>query len=61
MESIGFRISPKSSEYRNEWLVKNRYEGKVKLFTSNSDNPVKKEDLIPLDFPVTHMLLLAEK
>ncbi|EOQ89460.1 hypothetical protein LEP1GSC202_1481 [Leptospira yanagawae serovar Saopaulo str. Sao Paulo = ATCC 700523] len=61
LESIGFRISPKSSEYRNEWLVKNRYEGKVKLFTSNSDNPVKKEDLIPLDFPVTHMLLLAEK
>lgn len=61
LESIGFRISPQSSAYRNEWLVKNRYKGKVKLFTSYSQNPNKLEDLIPFDFPVTHMLLLAEK
>ncbi|TGM01727.1 transferase [Leptospira jelokensis] len=61
LESIGFRISPKSCEYRNEWLVQNRYEGKVKLFTSNNDNPVKAEDLMPFDLPVTHMLMLAEK
>ncbi|TGM79453.1 transferase [Leptospira bouyouniensis] len=61
LESIGFKISPNSNQYRNEWLVQNRYEGKVKLFSSQSENPNNGSELIPLDFPVTHMLMLAEK
>ncbi|ABZ92891.1 Hypothetical protein LBF_0345 [Leptospira biflexa serovar Patoc strain 'Patoc 1 (Ames)'] len=61
LESIGFKISPNSYEYRNEWLVQNRYEGKVKLFTSQSPSPQIHSELIPFDFPVTHMLMLAEK
>jgi hypothetical protein len=61
LESIGFKISPNSYEYRNEWLVQNRYEGKVKLFTSQSPSPKIHSELIPFDFPVTHMLMLAEK
>lgn len=61
LESVGFHVSPKSHVYRNEWLVENRYLGKTKIFTSEKDIPHSKEDLIPMDFPVTHMLLLAEK
>ncbi|XDD46845.1 transferase [Leptospira sp. WS39.C2] len=61
LESIGFKISNFSMDYRNEWLIKNRYEGKIKLFISNKSNPTKFSDFIPYDFPVTHMLMLAEK
>lgn len=61
LESIGFKISPNSRAYRNEWLVKNRYEGKIKLFLPRIPNPKLTADLIPFDFPVTHMLMLAEK
>lgn len=61
LKSIGFKISKHSKAYRNEWLVKNRYEGKVKLFTSDVMTPTQFSELLPMEFPVTHMLMLAEK
>ncbi|TGL86272.1 transferase [Leptospira congkakensis] len=61
LESVGFQVSHQSHSYRNEWLVENRYLGKTKIFTSSKDIPKSQEDLVPMDFPVTHMLILAEK
>jgi hypothetical protein len=52
LEAAGFRIDKLSKPYRNEWIVKNRLEGKTKLFNLN---------LEPIPFPVSHMLLLARK
>jgi len=52
LENAGFRIDKLSKPYRNEWIVENRLEGKVKLFNLN---------LEPIAFPYSHMLLLARK
>jgi hypothetical protein len=55
MQAVGFQVLPQSNAYTNEWIVKNRLEGKVNLYT------LKNNVLEPIPFPVTHMLLLAEK
>ena len=55
MEAAGFTVLPASAAYRNNWIVKNRLEGKVGLFK------MKGAMLEPMEFPVTHLLLLAEK
>ncbi len=54
LKKIGFTISPKSFSYTNNWIVKNRLEGKVELFEETM--PVKK-----LEYPVTGMILIAER
>jgi hypothetical protein len=54
LEDVGFSVSLQSKAYTNEWIVKNRLEGKAELF-SDSDIPEK------INFPVTNMLLLAIK
>lgn len=54
LSETGFTISEKSSAYTNEWIVKNRFEGKVELF-SNASQPIQ------LEYPVTNMLLIAKK
>lgn len=51
----GYHINPASRSYTNDWLVKNRYRGKADLYK------VRDGKLIPLDYPVTHMLMVAEK
>jgi len=56
LENTGFRLDPLSNAYRNDWIVQNRLEGKVQLFKSGGEGT-----LIPIDFPVSHMLLLARK
>ncbi|MDJ1502970.1 transferase [Xanthocytophaga agilis] len=55
MSKAGFSILPQSHAYQNDWIVKNRFTGKAELFSKTTDG------LKPLDFPVTHMLFLAEK
>ena len=55
LEAAGFTVLPASAAYRNNWIVKNRLEGKVGLFK------MKGAMLEPMEFPVTHLLLLAEK
>lgn len=54
LQKIGFRISPESNAYVNEWIVKNRLEGKVELFSDES-SPAK------LEYPVSGMILIAQK
>lgn len=51
---VGFTIDERSSAYTNNWIVENRWKGKVELF-SNEDN------LKPLDYPLTNMLNVAVK
>ncbi len=59
---VGFRIienpneADKSSrEYTNEWIVDNRWRGKVKFFKMN--NNILEE----MDYPPTNMVLIGEK
>ena len=56
MEAVGFQVLPQSNAYTNDWIVKNRLEGKVRLYRLLPDKVLE-----PISFPVTHMLLLAEK
>jgi hypothetical protein len=44
-----------SRAYRSEWRVKHHFEGKVAFFRPEGDQ------LVPVDFPVTNMVLIGEK
>jgi hypothetical protein len=56
LEEAGLRLDNLSAAWRNEWIVKNRLEGKVQLMRPcNNDVP------LPIPFPVSHMLLMARK
>ncbi len=55
LRSAGFNIGEASRAFRNEWIVKNRFEGRAALFTED------KGCLKPLDFPVSHMIMIAER
>jgi hypothetical protein len=55
LEAAGFAIAPESKAYTNNWIVENRLKGKVELFTQTDSG------LQNLDYPVTNMILLAEK
>jgi hypothetical protein len=54
LQKVGFTIMEKSNAYVNQWIVKNRLEGKVQLFTND---PSRTQ----MDFPVTNMILGAIK
>jgi hypothetical protein len=54
LSHMGFVISKNSRCYTNEWIVKNRLNGKVELF-SNTFQPIR------LEYPVTNMLIVAKK
>lgn len=51
----GFVVAPGSHAFTNSWVVANRYQGKARLFRE-TDFPQT-----PMDWPVTNMLLVAEK
>lgn len=55
MEKAGFALLPQSGAYTNNWIVRNRLEGKVAL------HRLRGTVLEPVAFPATHLLLLAEK
>lgn len=55
LTEAGFTIHPDSAAFTNEWIVNNRWKGKVTLFEW------KNGRLIPMDFPVTHMILIGIK
>jgi SAM-dependent methyltransferase len=44
-----------SRVYTNDWIVENRYKGKTELFRMTEDK------LIPMDYPPTNIVLVAEK
>lgn len=54
LRDAGFFIGENSRAYTNEWIVKNRLEGKVELFKESTSSE-------RLSFPVTNMILLAMK
>ncbi|MFB6455854.1 transferase [Chitinophaga sp. Hz27] len=56
LETAGFRLDNLSHPYRNEWIVKNRLEGKVQLLRVNENNALSE-----IPFPDSHMLLLSRK
>lgn len=51
----GFSIHTASAAYRNEWIATNRWKGKVDLFQLVNDK------LVPMEYPVSHMLIMAVK
>lgn len=55
VEKAGFEVNAQSLAFTNPWIVENRFRNKVELF-------VKREQRWePFDYPVTNMLLIAEK
>lgn len=52
VQKAGFRVAGASKDYSNPWIIENRYKNKVELYDEN---------LRPLEYPVTNMLLVAEK
>jgi hypothetical protein len=55
LERAGFAVHPDSHAFANPWIVENRYRGKVELFRKIDSS------LQPMDYPVTNVLLIAEK
>ncbi len=62
LKEVGFTIVHDASEsrtfshtYRNEWIVKNRYESCAALYEERNGQ------LVPYPFPVTTMVLVGEK
>ena len=52
LTEAGFSIAAGSNAYTNQWIVNNRLKGKVQLFG---------EDLSPVGYPVTNLIMVAEK
>ena len=55
VESAGFVVHSDSHAFTNPWIVENRYQGKVQLFQKVDGT------LEPMAYPVTNMVLIAEK
>lgn len=55
LEKVGFVIAPESQAYTNTWIVDNRLKGKVELYIEANGK------LEALPYPVTNMILIAEK
>jgi hypothetical protein len=55
VERAGLCVQQRSRAFTNVWIVEHRFEGNVKLFRRAG------KELRPMDWPVTNMLLVAEK
>ena len=55
VERAGLAVHPASHAFTNPWIVQHRYEGKARLYRRAG------RGLAPLDWPVTNMVLAAEK
>jgi SAM-dependent methyltransferase len=55
LQETGFTVTEASKAYVNDWIVTNRLVGKVTLWTEEGG------ELKPMAYPVTNMLMLAEK
>jgi SAM-dependent methyltransferase len=55
LQTAGFTVNPASHVYTNQWIVENRWQGKVALFHLNGN------ELQQVDFPPTTIVLAAEK
>jgi hypothetical protein len=55
LQQAGFLVKPESHVYTNDWIVTHRWQEKVKLFSRRGNA------LIPLPYPPTTVVLVAEK
>jgi hypothetical protein len=55
VEQASYTVHPGSHAFTSSWLVENRYRGKAELFRAAGDG------LEALPYPVTNMVLVAEK
>lgn len=55
LQETGFVIHPDSIAFTNEWIIKNRWEGKANLFIMENNK------LIPHPYPETTMFLIGVK
>jgi len=55
LQKAGFTIHPESKAFANEWIIKNRWQGKAALFSLTEDQ------LVSLPYPETTMFLIAVK
>jgi hypothetical protein len=53
--TAGFKIHPDSKAYTNDWIVQNRWLGKASIFS------LQASQLVPIDYPITSMLLVGIK
>ena len=54
LQNIGFKVIFARS-YRNPWIIRNRWQGKVKIYKKT------KKGLSPLPYPDTNVVIAAEK
>jgi len=54
LREAGFTIDERSVAYTNQWIVKNRWEGRVELFND-------ADELQKIEYPVTNMLCVATR
>jgi hypothetical protein len=55
LETAGFKVRSESKAYSNQWLVDNRYKGKVAIYEDNEGQLQEIQDI------ATNMILIAEK
>jgi len=55
LESAGYTVAPESKTYKNRWIEKNRWDGKVALYRENAGALEQMEN------PVTTMVMVAER
>lgn len=61
VQNAWFVVHQDSYAFRNEWIVENRWKGKIAMYTSKQDVPQRYIELENIDYPVTNMLLIADK
>jgi hypothetical protein len=55
LREVGFNVRQPSHVYTNDWIVRDRWDKRVALFQKQGDM------LLPLPYPPTTMVLVAEK
>lgn len=55
LEAAGFRIRSESRAFVNQWIVENRLAGSVSLYRAHAGG------VVPMDYPVMGMILVAER
>lgn len=55
LSKTGYKIHHNSHSYQNDWLIQNRFIGKVAFYELHSNGK------IPIAYPNTHFIIIAEK
>lgn len=55
LEDAGFKVHPLSRAYTNQWIVENRWKGRVELSAKDGDQ------LVPIPWPATNMVLVGSR